>query len=75
MPQCQFVRKGYAVDPNDFEIYHNYNCVKPEGHAGKHSFHTNPSKFFKHWRSAKDEQQRILKRMEVIINRSKDVRV
>ena len=71
MGQCPFVETGYAVDPNDFEIYHNYNCVKPEGHAGKHSFHTNPT-FFKEWRSAKAEQHRIIENMQ---NRSRDVRV
>ena len=72
--QCPFVETRYAIDPNTFEIFHNYNCVKPEGHSGKHSFHTNP-KFFKEWRTVKAEQQKILAKLEVLKNQSESVRV
>ena len=63
--QCSFVETRYAIDPDDFEIYHNFNCTKPEGHTGRHSFYKNPTKFFKDWRSARHHQQKMLHKMEL----------
>jgi len=70
MSQCPFVKNGYAVDPNDFAIYNKYNCIKPQGHSGKHAFHTNP-KFFKNFSSAELERKKILQRLVGIGNENK----
>jgi len=69
--QCHFVEKRYAVDPEDLEIYHNYHCIKAEGHSGKHSFYKNPAKFHKDWRSVQQERQEILQKMRMKIKNAK----
>lgn len=71
MGQCTFVAKGYVVDQDDLEIYNNYNCVKPEGHSGRHSFYKNPSKFHKTKRGAIAERKRIIEARNIVLASNK----